>query len=47
MLDEAIVKIISGQMSVDDYDSVIQQWKDAGGEQITKEVNDWYSAVSK
>ena len=42
MLDEAIVKIVSGQMSVDEYDSVIESWKAAGGEQIIQEVNDWY-----
>lgn len=42
MLDEAIVKIVSGQMSVEEYDSVIENWKAAGGEQMTKEVNDWY-----
>ncbi|MFV0341903.1 MAG: extracellular solute-binding protein [Anaerocolumna sp.] len=43
ILDEAIIKIISGQMSVDDYDKAIADWKAAGGEQITKEVNEWYS----
>ena len=42
MLDEAIVRIISEQMSVDEYDSVIESWKAAGGEQIIQEVNDWY-----
>lgn len=42
MLDEAIVKIVSGQMSVDEYDSVIENWKAAGGEQMIQEVNDWY-----
>lgn len=44
ILDEAIIKIISGQMKVDDYDKAIADWKAAGGEQITKEVNDWYSS---
>lgn len=44
ILDEAIIKIISGQMSVNDYDKAVAEWKAAGGEQITKEVNQWYSA---
>lgn len=44
MLNEAIVKIISGQMGVDEYDDTITDWKAAGGDQIIKEVNEWYKS---
>lgn len=44
ILDEAIIKIISGQMNVEEYDKAITDWKAAGGEQITKEVNEWYNS---
>lgn len=42
MLDEAIVKIVSGQMGVDEYDEVIAAWEQAGGAEIVQEVNEWY-----
>jgi hypothetical protein len=36
------LKIIVGKSSIDEFDNYVSQWKNLGGEQITKEVNDWY-----
>lgn len=36
-------KIIMGA-SIDEYDKFVKEWKTLGGDQITGEVNEWYSA---
>ncbi|MBP1988656.1 extracellular solute-binding protein [Paenibacillus eucommiae] len=46
-MDEIFMKIIMNQVSVDEFDKFVQEWQNLGGETITKEVNDWYAAVSK
>lgn len=40
---ETFTKIIMGD-SIDKFDSFVEEWKKAGGDEITKEVNDWYAA---
>ncbi|WP_040950711.1 extracellular solute-binding protein [Gorillibacterium massiliense] len=40
MEEEVFTKIIMGQ-SIDTFDKFVQDWKNLGGEQITKEVNEW------
>jgi putative aldouronate transport system substrate-binding protein len=40
---ETFTKIIYGQSPVDDFDKMVANWKKSGGDQITQEVNDWYS----
>lgn len=35
-------KIISGQASMDEFDSFVEEWKATGGDEITAEINDWY-----
>ncbi len=42
MLDEVFIKIISGQESLDAFDTVVEEWKAAGGQDMTDEVNAWY-----
>ncbi len=42
MLDETFIKIISGQESLDAFDTVVEEWEAAGGEDMTDEVNEWY-----
>jgi putative aldouronate transport system substrate-binding protein len=37
---ETFSKIIMGD-SIDKFDSFVEQWKKLGGDDITKEVNDW------
>lgn len=44
---ETFSRIIFGNDPVDAFDKFVQQWNAQGGEQITKEVNDWYNSVSK
>ncbi|MNL80521.1 hypothetical protein D3C87_2073990 [compost metagenome] len=41
--DEVFFKIIMNQVSVDEFDKFVADWKKLGGDQITKEVNDWYA----
>lgn len=40
MEEEVFTKIIMGQ-SLDNFDKFTEDWKKLGGEQITKEVNEW------
>ncbi|HZG85903.1 sugar ABC transporter [Paenibacillus sp.] len=40
-------EIIYGQKPIDSFDQFVASWKSAGGEQITKEVNEWYANVNK
>lgn len=42
MQKEIITKIVMGDAPVSDYDKFISQWKIAGGDEITKEVNAYY-----
>lgn len=44
---ETITRIITGDAQVSDFDSYVKEWKTLGGEQITKEINDWYSSIAK
>jgi putative aldouronate transport system substrate-binding protein len=40
--DETFTKIIMGSSPVDAFDTFVRDWKRQGGDDITKEVNDWY-----
>ena len=39
------IEIITGQRPVGDHDQFVKDWLKNGGEQITKEVNDWYASL--
>ncbi|RKP48895.1 extracellular solute-binding protein [Cohnella endophytica] len=41
--DEVYFKIIMNQVSVDEFDKFVGEWKKLGGDEITKEVNEWYA----
>lgn len=43
---EMITKIIVGA-SLDEFDKFVENWKKSGGDQITKEVNEWASNAKK
>ncbi|MFS0838955.1 ABC transporter substrate-binding protein [Paenibacillus sp. 1P03SA] len=43
---ETFNKIIYGKLPITAFDEFVANWKANGGEQITKEVNDWYKSVS-
>jgi putative aldouronate transport system substrate-binding protein len=42
MLAETFFKIISGQVSPSQFDTVVNSWLQAGGRDMTNEVNAWY-----
>lgn len=35
-------EIIYGQRSIDEFDRFVENWKSSGGDQMTKEVNEWF-----
>lgn len=41
---ETVIGIIHGRKSMDDFDKFVTQWKSIGGDQMTKEANEWYKA---
>ena len=42
--DEAVLKMITGEMPIDQFDSAVEAWLSGGGQAITDEVNEWYAA---
>jgi len=40
---EVYTKLIMGALPMSDFDVFVADWKKLGGDQITKEVNDWYA----
>ena len=40
-----IVKAIRGEISMDDWDQVVADWYAQGGDQLTKEANEWYATI--
>ena len=43
ILVEGFTKIIMGDEPIDYFDDLVKAWETAGGEQMTKEVNDYYA----
>ena len=41
--DEIFMKIIMNQVSIDEFDKYVADWKKLGGDDMTKEVNEWYA----
>ena len=39
---ETIIKIITGDATVDSYDEFLEDWYKLGGEDVTKEAQEWY-----
>jgi len=39
---EVFTRIINGSSPLSEFDSFVTQWKNMGGNDITKEVNEWY-----
>ncbi|OPJ61184.1 extracellular solute-binding protein [Clostridium oryzae] len=42
---ETFNKIVYGKKDISAFDVFVKEWKQKGGDQITKEVNDWYKSV--
>ncbi|WP_409345873.1 extracellular solute-binding protein [Paenibacillus sp. MBLB4367] len=40
---ETFMKIVTGNAPISEFDKFVEDWKKLGGDQITKEVNDWYA----
>lgn len=45
MEKQVYTDIIYGKESIEAFDKFVEDWKAQGGEQITKEVNEWYQTV--
>ncbi|WMJ86275.1 extracellular solute-binding protein [Anaerocolumna sp. MB42-C2] len=45
MEKQVYTNIIYGKESPDAFDKFVQDWKAQGGDEITKEVNEWYQSV--
>jgi putative aldouronate transport system substrate-binding protein len=43
VIDEALIGIIVGEKPLSAFDDMVAQWKQQGGEQVTKEVNEWWA----
>lgn len=44
--NETFLKIVYNQAPIDEFDNFVKKWKEMGGDQITTEVNKWYSAAA-
>ncbi len=42
---QTLNEVIYGNKGPEAFDQFVQTWKSSGGDQITKEVNDWYNSV--
>ncbi|KRG12305.1 sugar ABC transporter [Virgibacillus soli] len=45
ILDEGFNKIIYGELSLDEFENLVEKWKSSGGDKLTEEVNEWYDSV--
>ena len=45
MEQEVFMGIVTGQKTISEFDKFISDWKRKGGDQITKEINDWYDSI--
>ena len=45
--EEAYLEIITGKKPVEYFDEFVKNWYASGGEQLTKEANEWYGALNK
>ena len=39
---ETFVNIVTGEASLDDFDTFVEDWRSSGGDRITDEVNEWW-----
>jgi putative aldouronate transport system substrate-binding protein len=45
MEKQVYTNIIYGKETLEAFDKFVQDWKAQGGDEITKEINEWYQAV--
>ncbi|MBP1990091.1 extracellular solute-binding protein [Paenibacillus eucommiae] len=44
---EVYSKIIMNEAPIEEFDKFVKQWESLGGDQMTREVNEWYTANKK
>ncbi|MNL48621.1 hypothetical protein D3C87_1714920 [compost metagenome] len=44
---EVFMKIIMGNVSLDEFDKFVTDWNTLGGADMTKEANEWYATVKE
>ena len=42
---ETFYKIITGEATIDSFDTFVTEWKAQGGTEITAELNAWYKSM--
>lgn len=47
LMTESYLKIIYGDEPVDYFDTFVEEWQRNGGDDITREVNEWYESVTQ
>ena len=45
--EETFTRIIAGMSPIEEFDAFVKKWKDAGGDEITGEVNEWWRETGK
>jgi putative aldouronate transport system substrate-binding protein len=45
--EETFTKIIAGMSPIEEFDAFVKKWKDAGGDEISGEVNEWWRENQK
>lgn len=43
--DNTFLSMIMGETPIDEFDTFVEQWKAQGGDEIAKEVNEWYQST--
>lgn len=41
-INDFMMQVLSGVKTSDDVDDLISEWKNSGGEEVKKELQDWY-----
>ena len=47
LLKNFMVNVVVGEEKLENYDAFIQRWKQEGGDECVKEVNNWYAEYLK
>jgi putative aldouronate transport system substrate-binding protein len=44
---DTFISMIYGKKPIEDFDNFVKEWKSLGGDDITKEANEWYQKMKK
>lgn len=45
LIRDGVLQIVAGAKDIDYFDVLVQSWLDAGGSEMTRELNEWYSST--